>query len=115
VAHDRGARRIDFTLRNLALIKESLSKLHIPLHTIIHDIRTTLPSGVISLLKDLNCTSLYANIEYEVDELRRDFKVCELAKSSGIRATFLHNKCIVEPGLVKTKENKAYAVSTMSV
>ncbi|KAF5344091.1 hypothetical protein D9758_008838 [Tetrapyrgos nigripes] len=110
LAHDRGARRIDFTLRNLTMIKESLSKLRIPLHIITHDVRKTLPSGVISFLKDLSCKSLHANIEYEVDELRRDIKVCELAKSSGISATFVHDKCIVEPGLVKTKENKAYAV-----
>ncbi|THV08429.1 hypothetical protein K435DRAFT_832911 [Dendrothele bispora CBS 962.96] len=110
IAHDRGARRIDFTLRNLALIKDSLSKLHIPLHTITHEVRKTLPSGVISLLKELKSTSIYGNIEYEVDELRRDIKVCELAKSAGIKATFVHNKCIVEPGLVKTKEGKAYAV-----
>ena len=34
IAHDRSARRIDFTLRNLAVIKASLASLHIPLHTV---------------------------------------------------------------------------------
>ncbi|KAK7470518.1 DNA photolyase phr1 [Stygiomarasmius scandens] len=109
-AHDRGARRIDFTLRNLALIRDSLAKLHIPLHTITHNVRKTLPSCVVSLLKELKCTNLYGNIEYEVDELRRDIHVCHLAKASNISVHFVHNKCIVEPGLVKTKEDTAYAV-----
>ncbi|ESK94386.1 deoxyribodipyrimidine photo-lyase [Moniliophthora roreri MCA 2997] len=109
-AHDRGARRIDFTLRNLSSVKGSLAKLHIPLHTFTERIRKNLPQSVISLLADYSCNSLYANIEYEVDELRRDLKVCSLAKSKGIKAIFVHNKCIIEPGVVTTKENRAYAV-----
>ena len=73
--------------------------------------RKTLPQAVISLLSDLSSTSIYANIEYEVDELRRDLKVCALAKEKGIQATFVHDKCVIEPGLILTKEKKAYAVS----
>ncbi|KAF9076794.1 DNA photolyase, FAD-binding/Cryptochrome [Rhodocollybia butyracea] len=109
-AHDRGSRRIDFTLRNLTLLRDSLASLNIPLHTITHDVRKTLPAAVLSLLEDWNCTSLYGNIEYEVDELRRDILVCSLAKSKGVNANFVHNKCIIEPGVVKTKESKSYAV-----
>lgn len=49
-------------------------------------------------------------MEYEVDELRRDLKVCDLAKDKGIKATFVHNKCIVEPGVILTKDKRTYAV-----
>ncbi|KAL0573011.1 DNA photolyase phr1 [Marasmius crinis-equi] len=110
IAHDRGARRIDFTIRNLACVKAALLELNIPLHTIKHQVRSTLPQAVVSFLSDLSSTSLYANIEYEVDELRRDLKICSLAKEKGIKATFVHDKCVIEPGLLHTKENKAYAV-----
>ncbi|KAL0067544.1 DNA photolyase phr1 [Marasmius tenuissimus] len=110
IAHDRGARRIDFVIRNLNSLKDALSKLNIPLHTITHDVRKTLPQAIISLLTDLSSTSLYANIEYEVDEMRRDMKVCALAKEKGIKATFVHDKCVIEPGLILNKEKKAYAV-----
>ncbi|KIK68010.1 hypothetical protein GYMLUDRAFT_155610 [Collybiopsis luxurians FD-317 M1] len=109
-AHDRGARRIDFTLRNLALIKNSLAELNIPLHTITHDVRKTLPEAVWSLLEEWKCTSLYGNIEYEIDELRRDTRICTLAKSKGLQANFVHNKCIIEPGVITTKEGRSYAV-----
>ncbi|KAI0939215.1 hypothetical protein AcV5_000697 [Taiwanofungus camphoratus] len=111
IAHDRGARRIDFTLRNLKSIKASLAKLHIPLYTTSRTPRTTIPAYMLSLLREWKATRLYANIEYEVDELRRDVKVCELAKKEGeVACSFLHDKCVVPPGEVKTKGGKGYTV-----
>ncbi|KII95059.1 hypothetical protein PLICRDRAFT_48029 [Plicaturopsis crispa FD-325 SS-3] len=110
VAHDRSARRIDFVLRNLASVKDTLEVLNIPLHTVTHTPRRTLPSRVLSLLRLLNATRLYANIEYEVDELRRDIKFCELAKAVNIKPHFFHNKCIVDPGVCRTLQDKPYAV-----
>ncbi|KAJ4478256.1 DNA photolyase, FAD-binding/Cryptochrome [Lentinula aciculospora] len=109
-AHDRGPRRIDFTLRNLTIIKDSLADLNIPLYLSTHNVRKTLPAAVLSILEDWNCTSIHGNIEYEVDELRRDTEFCRLAKTKSVRTNFVHNKCIIEPGVVTTKENKAYSV-----
>ena len=59
----------------------------------------------------MNAIRVYANIEYEVDELRRDITVCNLAKDNGIVATFVHDKLVVEPGLLSTKQGKTYTVS----
>jgi len=111
VAHDRSARRIDFTLRNLAIIKTTLASLHIPLHTVTHTPRRTLPAYLLSLLRAFNATRLYANIEYEVDELRRDITICELARPQGVKPVFCHDKCLIEPGVVKTQEGRTYTVS----
>ncbi|KAJ7129542.1 FAD binding domain of DNA photolyase-domain-containing protein [Mycena epipterygia] len=112
VAHDRGPRRIDFTLRNLALIKVSLAKLHIPLHPVIIPNRRDVPHAVLAFVDDFKSSSLYANIEYEVDELRRDIRICEATRSKDINAIFVHDKCVVEPGVVLTKNGKNYAVYT---
>lgn len=91
--------------------QDSLAALHIPLHVVSHTPRTTLPARILSILSDWNAHHLFANIEYEIDELRRDIKVCELSRENGkIGCTFVHDKCIIEPGLVKTKEGKAYTV-----
>ncbi|KAN0126947.1 DNA photolyase, FAD-binding/Cryptochrome [Russula decolorans] len=109
-AHDRSSRRIDFTLRNLSLLKDALARLHIPLHVSLHLKRRTLPSHVISLLQSVNAIRLFANIEYEVDELRRDITVCHLAKDKGILPNFFHDKLIVEPGLLSTKQGKPFSV-----
>ncbi|KAL1671716.1 DNA photolyase, FAD-binding/Cryptochrome [Schizophyllum commune] len=109
-AHDRGARRIDFMLRNLRIIKIKLDEMHIPLHVVTHSPRSTLPRRIISLLSLVGAHKSYANIEYEVDELRRDIQVCEIAKKDGMKATFVHDKCIVEPGVAVKKDGSYYAV-----
>ncbi|CDO71294.1 hypothetical protein BN946_scf184908.g51 [Trametes cinnabarina] len=80
IAHDRSARRIDFTLRNLRCIK-------------------------------WNASHVFGNIEYEVDELRRDIAMCEIAQEYGkLACIFVHDKCIVPPGDVRTKEGRGYTV-----
>jgi deoxyribodipyrimidine photo-lyase len=130
IAHDRGARRIDFTLRNLSSIKvfhvlisdngklilrkASLAALNIPLHTAIHSPRVTLPSRIISLLKSFGALHLFANFEYELDELRRDITVCNLAKEDGMQVHLFHDRCVVEPGPIKTGEGRTYTVSVAS-
>ncbi|KAK0206352.1 DNA photolyase, FAD-binding/Cryptochrome [Desarmillaria ectypa] len=128
VAHDRSPRRIDFTLRNLSflqachlyptlcfennkhLAQKSLSYLHIPLQVLTEKVRRLVPVKLVSLLSSLECTTIYANMEYEIDEMRRDIKVCSLAKRDGINATFVHDKCIVDPGVIVSGENKPYVV-----
>ncbi len=90
--------------------QDAFAKLNIPLHVSLHSQRRTLPSHVISLLRSVNAIRLFANIEYEVDELRRDITVCNLAKDKGILPNFCHDKLIVEPGLLVTKQGKPYTV-----
>ena len=133
IAHDRGARRIDFTLRNLAVLRVSigfhelalpdldshgleaeLAKLNIPLYTVSHSPRTKIPAYIVELLGQWKASHLFANIEYEVDELRRDIAVSELANKQGnLACEFVHDKCIIAPGDVRTKEGRGYTVSRL--
>ncbi|KIY49338.1 hypothetical protein FISHEDRAFT_65353 [Fistulina hepatica ATCC 64428] len=110
IAHDRGARKIDFVLRNLKSLRARLADLNIPLHVTSHTPRTSLPSYILTVLESWGCTSLFANIEYEVDELRRDIKICELAKKRCVKPTFVHDKCIVDASVVLKKDDSYYAV-----
>ncbi|OCH92919.1 DNA photolyase [Obba rivulosa] len=110
VAHDRSARRIDFVLRNLRELKTSLAILNIPLFTTSHTPRKTLPEYVSCLLKKWNASHVYANIEHEVDELRRDIRVCQLVKDSNTAYVFVHDKCVIPPGVVTTKDGRGYTV-----
>ncbi|PIL37080.1 hypothetical protein GSI_00772 [Ganoderma sinense ZZ0214-1] len=79
IAHDRGARRIDFVLRNLQVISE----LDIPLYAVSRTPRTTIPAFVYDLLQQWKASHMFANIEYEVDELRRDIALCKIANETG--------------------------------
>ena len=91
--------------------QHSLKELNIPLYVATHTPRRTLPTSVVDLLKQWNAKELYANIEYEVDELRRDMKILELANQEGIKCTFIHDKLLVEPGTLFTQQGKPFAVS----
>ncbi|KJA30142.1 hypothetical protein HYPSUDRAFT_126179 [Hypholoma sublateritium FD-334 SS-4] len=110
VAHDIGARKIDFVFRNLHSLKKSLSELHIPLYVAVQKRRKDIPTSIIDFCEKYEARNLFANIEYEVDELRRDIETLKLGLSKGYRANFEHDKCIVEPGKLVTKQGHAYAV-----
>ncbi|KZO97658.1 hypothetical protein CALVIDRAFT_554510 [Calocera viscosa TUFC12733] len=109
-AHDRSPRRIDFMLRNLRSLRASLEELNIPLYTASHAQRHTLPQKLVQVCEEYGASALCANMEYEVDELRRDERTVRLAGEKGIRCEFVHDKCIVRPGVVFTKEGKHYTV-----
>ncbi|KAG8834885.1 hypothetical protein FRC17_006630 [Serendipita sp. 399] len=109
-AHDRGARRIDFTLRNLDYLKEKLDKLDIPLYAISHSPRKTLPEKVAELMESWGSKAIFSNLEYELDEVRRDIKFIGIAKSKGIFCDFYEDKTVVPPFKLSTQQGKQFAV-----
>jgi deoxyribodipyrimidine photo-lyase len=62
-------------------------------------------------LRSIDCRYLYSNIEYEVDELRRDIEICKLSQEQAVKPTFTHDKCIIEPATLFTGQGKPYTVS----
>lgn len=67
-----------------------------------------------SWLEGLGVKRMYANISYEVDELRRDINTCKAGNERGIKCDFVHDKLVVRPGLITTKEKKPYTVRRSS-
>jgi deoxyribodipyrimidine photolyase len=125
-SHDVSARRIDFQLRALHLLQPALAKLHVPLYTITYDDRKEIPTKLAAQLKEWNASHVFANIEYEVDELRRDEKVVRdsiEARTSGEgwhgTASFLADFCVIKPFSVLTKVRlrppllRGYALTTL--
>lgn len=55
-----------------------------------------------SLVETVNAKRVFASIEYEVDELRRDLEILALAKAAKVNVTLVHDRCIVEPGVIFT-------------
>lgn len=72
--------------------------------------RKSIPSKVVSLVGSWGASDLYANVSYEVDELRRDIQTCEVGTEKNIRCIFLQDRLVVNPGVLKTKEGKTYSV-----
>lgn len=93
-----------------AAIQSCLSELHIPLHVVTQTPRRFVPHKVMSIASEWKSKHIFANIEYGVDELRRDIAILNLCKQSGMSCVFTSDKCIVEPGTLKTKQDKPYTV-----
>lgn len=53
---------------------------------------------------------MYANIEHEVDELRRDIATVKKGRAKGIDVVLLHDRLVVPPGRVLSKQGKPMSV-----
>ncbi|KAH7034623.1 putative Deoxyribodipyrimidine photo-lyase [Microdochium trichocladiopsis] len=99
-AHLRAPVRVDFMMRTLAVLKKDLAALDVPLHVETVGKRKDIPQRMLALM----ASHLFANMEYEVDELRRE------AKMHGMSMEVLHDSCIVPPGLLASGSGKQYSV-----
>lgn len=58
----------------------------------------------------LRAKHVFANMEYEVDELRRDIATVKQGRVKGIDVVCLHDRLILPPGKVKSLQGKPYSV-----
>lgn len=111
-AHLTSPARVDFTLRTLKRLQQDLGELDIPLHMETQEKRKGIPDRVVELCQQWGANNLYANIEYEVDELRREAKLVRLCAKSDINFAPTHDTCVVTPGALSSQQGKQYAVYT---
>lgn len=85
--------------------------LNIPLHTFSHDKRLAIPRKLVDeVFPSLGANHVFANIEYEVDELRRDIATVKLGRDRGIEVTCVHDRLVVPPGRIKSQKGTPLAV-----
>lgn len=111
-AHLTSPPRVDFELRTLAILKEDLASKDIPVFVTTVEKRKTVPQHIIQLCKDWGAKHVFCNIEYEVDELRREEKMTRMCLDEGIDFTAVHDDVVVPPGALKTGGGKQYSVYT---
>lgn len=109
-AHFTSSVRVDFALRSLEVLKEDLAKLDIPLYVETVQKRKTIPDRILQLCEQWGASHLFANIEYEVDELRREALMTTKCLEKGIAFTALHDTCVVAPGELASQQGRQYAV-----
>lgn len=111
-AHLTAPVRVDFVLRTLEVLKEDLGKLDIPLYVETVEKRKAIPGRILELLKEWNSSHLYANAEYEPDELRREAKMVRSCLENGIAMDVVPDTCVVKPGELTSGTGKQYSVYT---
>jgi len=109
-AHMTSAVRVDFELRTLDVLKQDLEEKDIPLYVETVEIRKKAPGRIVELCQKWGAKHIFCNIEYEVDELRREETLVKLCLEKGISFTAVHDDVIVPPGDLKTGQGKQYAV-----
>ena len=109
-AHMTSAVRIDFVLRTLEVLREDLAQLDIPLYVETVDKRKTIPDRILELCEKWGASHLYTNIEYEVDELRREALITRKGLEKGIAVYAVPDTCVVAPGELATGSGNQYSV-----
>ena len=111
-AHLTSAARVDFELRSLEVMKNDLAELDIPLYVETVEKRKDVPTRIVDLCKGWGAKHTFCNIEYEVDELRREALLTKKCLKNDISFTAVHDDVVVPPGRLQTGQGKQYAVYT---
>ena len=109
-AHLTSAARVDFELRTLEVMRKDLAELDIPLYVETVEERKKVPDHIVKLCKGWGAKHIFCNIEYEVDELRRETLLTKKCLDNDISFTAVHDDVVVPPGRLETGSGKQYAV-----
>lgn len=109
--HGTSPARVDFLLENLKLMQKELKELGIPLVVLEASERKEKVPTVLGFLKENDVSHVFANYEYEVDELRRDIRFLKESGDDCILELY-HDQTVIEPGTMTTRGGKAMKVFT---
>lgn len=115
--HGTSPARTDFIFENLRLMKSELRDLDIPLVFIEANERADLVPNIVNFVRENDISHVFANYEYEVDELRRDIKIMREADnghsiSRGFYVSLHHDQTVIEPGTMLTGNGKPMKIFT---
>lgn len=109
--HGTSPARCDFILENLCLMQKELEDLNIPLVVIQAEGRKDIVPSATKFMEENGVSHVFANYEYEVDELRRDVKFVEQVKEKSLVALY-HDQTVIEPGTMRTRSGGPMKVFT---
>ena len=109
-AHDDAPSKVDFWLRNLAILSDDLAALGVPLLIREADTWAQAPAVLDELCQSLNVSAVQVNDEYGVHESRRDQAVAATLRSRGVAFHGHLDQLFFAPGSVLTKSGGYFQV-----
>ncbi|UVK82376.1 deoxyribodipyrimidine photo-lyase [Pseudomonas sichuanensis] len=109
-SHDDAACKVDFWLRNLLQLRQSLQALNIPLLIRHTDSWAEVPEAVLEVCRQHNIEAVHWNDEYGVNEARRDQATARLLEQAGIGAHGHLDQLLFKPGSVLTRSGHYFQV-----
>ena len=110
LAHDDAPCKVDFWLRNLHALSQTLGKLNIPLLIRHADTWDQAPSVLSQLCRELKAESVHVNEEYGIHESRRDSAVAQALEADGVTFHSYLDQLFFQPGSVLTKSGTYFQV-----
>lgn len=112
-AHGKSKFQMHYRKLSMEKVHAKLQKLNIPFVTVNAATRKEITPTILDFLGKYNVSHLFANLEYEVDELRLITDVLHKALDKGINFQPCHDSCVVKPGELVTKsKGTQFAVFT---
>ncbi|EME85974.1 uncharacterized protein MYCFIDRAFT_39565 [Pseudocercospora fijiensis CIRAD86] len=96
--HGTSPARSDLILQSLQLLKDDLTRKNIPLGIVTAEERGQKTDLIEDFVTEHGISHVYANFEYEVDELRRDIKVAKHLQHQSVGFELFHDQTIMVPG-----------------
>lgn len=107
-----GPIRVDFHLRTLQALQQSLKDIGIPLHVKVVEEGTAADIALINLCHEFGCGQVFFNNESDPIGQARDVVVRKTLSAEGIDYQASYDQCIVREGLVLSKAQKPYGMFT---
>ena len=111
--HGTSPARTDFILQSIQILKDQLREKHIPLSCITAEERAAKTPALMDFVTKHDISHIYANMEYEVDELRRDIKIAKHVRDQkDLSFDVLHDQTVIKPGELTTGGGGPHKVFT---
>nr|WP_314479623.1 deoxyribodipyrimidine photo-lyase [uncultured Pseudomonas sp.] len=109
-AHDDAACKVDFWLRNLREVRQSLESLNIPLLIRKIDTWDDAPQAVLEVCRKHQVQSVHWNEEYGINEERRDKATRKLLEDAEVQVHSHLDQLLFRPGTVLTRSGGYFQV-----
>lgn len=109
-AHFTSAVRVDFILRTLKVLQEDLAQFDIPLYVETVEKRKQIPVRLMQLCQSWGANHVFANVEYEVDELRREAAITTQCLENSMSFNAFEDTCVVPPYSLSSLSGGQFAI-----
>ena len=109
-AHNDAPAKVDFWLRNLQQLRESLAALNVPLLIRTAEHWADAPKVLLQLCQQHAVQALHLNQEYGVHEQRRDQQVGRCLQDAGIAVHEYLDQLLFKPGTILTRTGTYFQV-----
>ncbi|MEZ9590379.1 deoxyribodipyrimidine photo-lyase [Vibrio breoganii] len=110
--HNLSPMQADLIRRRLVTLSEELKALNISLHVETVESFNECPSLLAQLCARFNIDQVFANAEYEVNEVIRDEATQKALSAQQVEFSLLADKCVFTPGTLLNKQGSYFKVFT---